>query len=107
MSVEKTRETMTAYVDALLSFGNYADYFSDDVVIVIMGTDQQANGRDGARQMINFFHEQAFKTDIQIKNAVYGDEQAMAEAEFIGTHVGKFGGVAASGRQVNVPYSVA
>lgn len=107
MSVEKTRETMTAYVHELLSFGNYADYLADDVVLTVMGTDQKATGRDAAKQMIDFFHQQAFKTDVQIKNSVYGDNQATAEAEFIGTHIGEFAGIAASGKEVNVPYSVA
>lgn len=107
MSVEKTRETITAYVNELLSFGSYADYLADDVVLTIMGTDQGATGREAVRQMIDFFHSQAFKTDIQIKNTVYGDNKATAEAEFIGTHIGEFAGIAASGKQVNVPYSVA
>lgn len=107
MSVEKTRETMTAYVKELLSFGSYADYLAEDVSFTIMGTDHHAKGRRATRQMIDHFHQQAFKTDIQLKNALYGDDQAIAEADFIGTHIEEFAGVAAAGKPVNVPYSVA
>ena len=107
MSVEKTRETMTAYVNELLSFGSYADYLADDVVITIMGTDQQAKGREAARQMTEFFYQKAFKTNVQLRNTVCADNRAISEAEFIGTHIGEFAGIAASGKQVNVPYAVA
>jgi hypothetical protein len=38
---------------------------------------------------------------------LYGDGEAMLEADFIATHVGAFEGVPASLRPVRVPYSVA
>ncbi len=107
MSVESTRETITAYMKALLSFGNYTDYMADDVVVTLMGTDQEARGRNATKQMIDFLHKQAFKTDVQVKNVVYGDQQAMAEVEFVGTHIGEFAGIAASNREVRVPYAAA
>ena len=52
-------------------------------------------------------HTQAFKTDIKVKGVVYGDRQAMLEAEFVGTHIGVFEGIPASQRHVRVPYAVA
>ncbi|MCA1849699.1 MAG: ester cyclase [Acidobacteria bacterium] len=107
MSVESTRQTMEAYVRALLSFGDYSDYLAEDVTVTFMGTDREVRGREAARQLIDFVHQQAFRTDIQVKSAVYGDGSAMAEAEFVGTHIGEFEGVAASNRQVRVPYAAA
>ena len=37
---------------------------------------------------------------------IVADGQAAAEFDFVGEHVGEFGGIAATGREVRVPYSV-
>jgi steroid delta-isomerase-like uncharacterized protein len=107
MSSTSTHETMEAYIESLLSFGDYASYLAEDVTITLMGTDRQVKGREPARQFIDFLHQQAFKTNNQVHNIVAGDNTAMAEAEFIGTHIGEFEGIAASNRHVQVPYAVA
>jgi hypothetical protein len=51
--------------------------------------------------------QQAFQTHITAGASVYGDGNAMLEAQFTGTHVGEFEGVTATGREVDVPYAVA
>ena len=107
MSAEITRETMKGYMQALLAFGDYSRYLAEDVKVSFMGTDRAVSGREAARQLITFIHTQAFKTDVQIKGLVCGDGHAMAEAEFIGTHVGAFEGIPATHRNVRVPYGVA
>ena len=107
MTTEKTRDTMKAYADALLAFGDYARYLSDDVTMTFMGTDRAVKGRDAVRQTINFFHETAFSSAIEVKGVLCGEGEAMLEAEFIGTHTGEFEGVPATLRPVSVPYSVA
>jgi predicted ester cyclase len=107
MSSASTRETMEAYIESLVSFGDYSSYLADDVTITLMGTDRKVKGREAARQFIDFLHQQAFRTNNQIRNILVGDNSAMAEIEFIGTHIGEFEGIVASNRQVQVPYAVA
>ena len=107
MSAESTRAIIDGYAQALLTFGDYGRYLTEDVILTIVGTDRAVSGRDAVRHMIAFMHTQAFKTDIQVKTVVYGDGHAMLEAEFVGTHVGVFEGIPASHRQVRVPYAVA
>jgi steroid delta-isomerase-like uncharacterized protein len=107
MTTERTRETMQAYADALLSFGDYARYLADDVTMTFMGTDRSIKGRDAVRQLITHVHEQAFSSAIEVKSLVCGGDQAMIEAEFIGTHIGDFEGVPANLRPVRVPYTAA
>ena len=107
MSAESTRTIIDAYARALLSSGDYARYFTDDVTLTIEGSDRAVSGREAVRQLITFMHTQAFKTDIHVKGVLYGDHQAMLEAEFVGTHVGAFEGIPASHRHVRVPYAVA
>ena len=106
MSVEDTRRTMNAYVEDLLNGGPYKRHFSDDVVVSLVGTDQGAEGADEAEGWINYLHTEAFEAHPELKGMLADDGQAAAEFDFVGKHVGEFGGVSPTGRQVRVPYSV-
>ena len=106
MSVEDTRRTMNAYVEDLLNGGPYKRHFSDDVVVSLVGTDQGAEGADEAEGWINYLHTEAFEARPELKVMLADDGQAAAEFDFVGKHVGEFGGVSPTGRQVRVPYSV-
>jgi steroid delta-isomerase-like uncharacterized protein len=106
MSTEITRDTMTAYLRTLVERGTYATYFADEVTFTLMGAGQEVKGRAEVEQFIRYFHEQAFDAEPLIKNTLVADNQAALEFDFVGTHTGEFLGVAATGRQVNVPYAV-
>ncbi len=103
MSVEDTRRAMEAYVGDLLQRGPYKRHFSDDVVVTLVGTDQGAQGPDDAEAWIDYLHTQAFKARPELKSMIVSDGQAAAEFDFVGEHVGEFGGIAATGREVRVP----
>jgi ketosteroid isomerase-like protein len=107
MTTEQTRDTMKRYTDALLAFGDYGRYLSDDVTMKFMGTDREVKGYEAVRQAIDFFHQTAFTSAIELKSLLCGDGEAILEAEFIGIHIGEFEGVAATLRPVRLPYSVA
>ena len=107
MTTESTRQILEAYLEALLSFGNYTRLMTEDVTVSFMGTDRTVVGRDAARQLIDFVHQQAFKTAVKVNTVVCGDSHALVEAEFVGTHIGNFEGVPASHRHVRVPYAAA
>ena len=107
MTNQQTRETMQAYADALLSFRDIGPWLSDDVTMTFMGTDRVIAGRENVKQTIKFFHEVAFSSAITLKSIVYGEGECILEAEFAGTHIGEFEGVAPSLKPVRVPYSVA
>ena len=106
MSVESTRETMNAYLQALVARGDYGRYLAEDVLWTTVGTDQIVRGRAAVEGLIRGFHEQAFDAHPRIKATIFGDGQAALEADFVGTHTGEFLGVPASGRAVDVPYVV-
>jgi hypothetical protein len=107
MSAESTRKIIDEYVQALLSAGDYSRYLTEDVTLTLEGTDRAVSGREAVCQLIAFMHTQAFRTDVRLKGVVYGDRQAILEADFVGTHVGAFEGIPASHRSVRVPYAVA
>ncbi len=106
MTTDQTRTTMKHYAEALLSSGDFARYLASDVTFTLEGTDRKVQGRDAVRQTITFFHEQAFRTAIEIKSLVCDGNRAAIEADFVGTHIGEFEGVAPTRRSVRVPYAV-
>ena len=104
MSVEDTQQAMNAYIEDLLEGGPYKRHFSDDVVLSMVGTDQGAEGPDATEAWIDYLHTVAFEASPELKNMIVGDTQAVGEFDFVGKHVGEFGGIAATGREVRVPY---
>lgn len=106
MSTEQVRETMRAYVEALLARADYRRFFARDIEFEVMGTGQRSRGAQEAEQAIRFLHEVAFDAQPEIANIIVDENGAAAEATFVGKHVGEFAGVAATGNPVSVPYSV-
>jgi steroid delta-isomerase-like uncharacterized protein len=104
MSTE--RQVMQDYLDALLKRADFPAYFTDDVVATFEGTDQRADGREAAGQLIRYVHQDAFDARMELKNLLTAQGKAAIEADFAGTHTGEFAGIPATGRKVRVPYSV-
>ena len=104
--VETARATMTAYLDALTARGAYEQFFAPDASLKLMGTDQEAHGRDQVAGMIRYLHEQAFDAHPQVNSLLVDGERAALEADFVGRHVSEFAGKPATGKDIRVPYSV-
>jgi len=104
MSTE--RQVMQDYLDALVKRADFPAYFTDDVVATFEGTDQRADGRDAAAQLIRHIHQYAFDARMELKNLLTDQGKAAIEADFAGTHTGEFAGIPATGRKVHIPYSV-
>jgi predicted ester cyclase len=100
------RQVMQEYLDALIKRADFPESFSDDVVVTFEGTDQRADGREAAGQLIRYVHETAFDARAEVKNLLVDDGKAALEADFVGTHTAEFAGVQPTGREVRVPYSV-
>lgn len=100
------RQVMQEYLDALVKRADYPRYFTDDVVATFEGTDQRAEGRQAAGQLIRYVHEGAFDASPELKSLLVDGAQAAIEADFVGTHTGEFAGIQPTGRTVKVPYSV-
>jgi predicted ester cyclase len=106
MSVETTQQTMQAYIEDLVGGGPYKRHFAEDVVVALVGSDQSAEGPDDAEAWIDYLHREAFEARPELKNMFCADGKATVEVDFVAKHVGEFGGMAATGREVRVPYSV-
>ena len=107
MADKTTRAVMDEYLNALLHGSDFGRFFAPDVVWTTMETGEEVRGRDAVRDLILEIHTQAFHAQPELVNLLTGDTTAMVEAVFVGTHVGDFAGVPATGLQVRWPYSVA
>src|SRR5688572_31515775 len=103
MSIETTRETMQRYFD---SGHTDVSMMAEDVVFTVMATGQEHHGPDAVLGMLNYFYHIAFDASASPSTALFGENNAMAEGEFIGKHIGEFAGIPATGKDVRVPLCV-
>ena len=103
MSVERTREVMTRYLD---SQHRDLSMMAPDVVFTTMATGDQHRGPEEVRRMLDHIYHVAFDAHAELRTLLFGETQAMIEGWFVGTHIGEFAGMPATGRQVKVPLCV-
>lgn len=106
MSVSQTESTMRAYLDALIDGGDFADFFSDDVLWTTMETGDEISGREAVRHYIVGLHSHWFEARPELRGLTVGDGLAGLEAVFVARHVSEFAGIPATGIEVRLPYSV-
>lgn len=106
MSVEQTERTVREYLNALLSGGDFASFFADEVSWTTMETGDQIRGREAVRDFIIALHSQFFDATPEVVNVTAADGVAALEAVFVGTQIAEFAGVRATGAAVRWPYSV-
>lgn len=56
--------------------------------------------------ILNYFYQGAFEADATTTHLLIGEGAAVAEAEFVGHHIGEFMGVPPTGKEVRVPLCV-
>ncbi len=106
MSVEETEATINEYLDALANGGDFASFFAEEIVWTTMETGDQVRGREGVRDFIVALHSQLFEASMERRNVTVADGVAGLEAVFVGTHTAEFAGIAATGAEVRLPYTV-
>jgi ketosteroid isomerase-like protein len=107
MSVQDTEATISAYLSALMSGSDFGSYFAEDVLWTTMENGDQVRGRREVTDYIVALHTQVFAASPELVNVAYGDGFAILEAVFVGTHIGEFGDIPATGVKVRLPYCVA
>jgi len=103
MSIESTREAITRYVS---SNHNDLSMMAPDVVFTSMATGDEHRGVEALAGMLHYIYHVAFDARAETKSMIFADNQAVLEADFVGTHIGEFAGVAATGKTVHVPLCV-
>ena len=104
MATDETRRVLMDYLDALVQRGDFGQYLREEVAMAIMDTGEHIEGRDAVVQAITDWHTVAFDATPRVTRALVDDGNAAVEMLFVGTHTGDFGGMAATGMEVSVPY---
>ncbi len=103
MSVESTRAVIKRYMD---SKHTDMSVMADDVVFTHMATGDESKGPDGVGGMLNYMYHVAFDADAETTNVMAEDGKAALEGYFVGTHIGEFAGIPATGKSVRVPLCI-
>lgn len=106
MTSASTRRLLETYLEALVQGGDFAQHLDPDVEWTTMETGEHLHGRDTVRDYITALHTVAFDARVEVRNLLVDGDSAALEADFVGTHTGEFAGVAPTGRQVRLPYTV-
>ena len=99
-------QVMQEYVDALRTGGDFARWFSTDVLWTTMEDGNEVRGREAVRDLIVFLHTQAFEAELELRRLVVNADGAVLEAVFRGRQTAECFGVAAAGGSVEAPYAV-
>jgi predicted ester cyclase len=78
----------------------------EDATFTLVFSGEEHHGREAIGGLLNYFYQVAFDAHPEKKNVVFGDRQAVAEADFVGKHIGEFAGIPATQKEVKVPFVV-
>lgn len=101
MTIDQTRQVLTDYLD-----GHDVTRVAEDAVFHDTATGRDAVGREAIETMLEWWYHGAFEAHADRKRMIVGEGAAALEADFVGTHIGEFDGIPATGRQVRVPFCV-
>jgi predicted ester cyclase len=86
--------------------GHNMEAVAEDAVFINMATGDSTKGRKAIGEMLHYLYSVAFDAKADVKHTMITEKTAMLEATFTGKQIGDFAGIAASGKQVNVPLCV-
>lgn len=101
MTIDQTRQVMIDYLE-----GHDVTRIADHAVFHDTATGRDAVGREAIGQMLEWWYHGVFEAHADRKRLIVGEGAAVIEADFVGTHIGEFEGIPATGRQVRVPFCV-
>src|SRR5215831_12900890 len=100
-SISEAQKNVQAYFET-----HDVQYVAEDAEFTIMGTGDKFEGREGVKQLLNYFYHIAFDAKAEIKNTFISENKAFLEMDFVGKHIGEFAGLQATGKEVRVPMVV-
>jgi hypothetical protein len=83
-------------------------FLTDDALFRDTSSGQDFRGRDAIGQMLDWFYHIAFDAHVEDGETFLSEDGSRAafRGRFVGTHIGEFAGIPATGRPVDVPLAV-
>jgi predicted ester cyclase len=100
-----TRAVIQAYMDALVSIGDFGQYMAEDVTFTMPDVGIEIHGREDAVAAITSWHQDVFDARVEVGDMLVDGERAAVELVFDAAHVKDFLGISPSGRRVRAPYA--
>ncbi len=101
-AADRTRQILEAYWQ-----NHDPNYVAEDAVFTMMPTGEEIRGRDAIADHLHHFYREAFNATAERTGAIFSENSGLLEAVVVGKHTGEFAGIAATGRDIRVPLSVA
>ena len=104
--IERTEEIIMAYINPE-DPADFHDmnYVTDDVTFynMSMGGIPMTNNREELENYLYWFYNEAFETEVEIRNMVISNGEAVLEWTVMGTHIGEFYEIPATGNTIEIP----
>jgi hypothetical protein len=105
--IDQTRATLIAFIATVARRGRLERHLAADVTFAAVATGQFIYGRAAVARFIRTFHGGAFNARTRVKASLVNGQRVVLELDLVGTHTGEFLGVAATGRPIDVPCTLA
>lgn len=99
MAVESTREVIESYERG-------EPRIAEDAVYVDVSTGDVREGRDAIREWFRHKHGEVFDTEFERTDFIVEGGRAVQSGYLVGTHIGEYLGVPATGAEVRIPLAV-
>ena len=96
-----TQQNMQDYVQT-----HDVKYVAEDGVFKNVATGEEHKGRTEVGALLHYMYHVAFEANAEVTNLVVTENNAVLEALFKGKHIGEIAGIAATNKEVNVPFCV-
>lgn len=100
-TVEETRQVLEAYATE-----HDTSFLAPDAVFHDVASGYDYVGREAIAGMLHHVYHVAFEARAEQVRTVVAEGAAVLEAVLVGTHIGEFAGVPATGREVRIPLVV-
>lgn len=80
--------------------------FTEDGVLRNLNTGETFSGRAEVGGMLHYFYHVLFEAKAEVVNYIITENKAMVEGRIVGKHIGDYGSIKATGKDVNFPICV-
>jgi predicted ester cyclase len=105
MSTESTAQALALYTQALDAGTASASYFAPDAVLTFADSGRQVTGQVAVARAIEDLYHGTFAGRMTVTSIIVGHGETAVAGQFVGTQLGPYAGLAATGHSVTVPYT--